>query len=129
MALLVLLFLSILLATFGLVIAMTRPSAQEKTIDAADGIDPPYRRRTRPATAPESRAIVQGDEHAAGLAGWMKSWNLTHSCRRSQKRIFQAGSSTDGCHSDSEQSGFVPCRICNRVAVRAHGSDRHRRPA
>ena len=33
MALLVLVFLSILLATFGLVVAMTRPSPQEKTID------------------------------------------------------------------------------------------------
>ena len=33
MALVVLMFLSILLATFGLVIAMTRPSPQEKTIE------------------------------------------------------------------------------------------------
>ncbi len=55
MALVVLVFLSILLATFGLVIAMTRPSPQEKIHRAADGIDPPYRRRTRPATPPKVR--------------------------------------------------------------------------
>ena len=93
MALPVLLFLSILLATFLLVVAMTRPSPQEK-VDRTSGWHRSAKRRTRAALLPRPGNCSRRRAEA-GLDGWTKSWNLTHSRRRSEKRILQAGSSTN----------------------------------
>ena len=60
MALPVLLFLSILLATFVLVVAMTRPSPQEKLMDQR--MASIHQSKEQGRRYPGERAIVQGDE-------------------------------------------------------------------
>ncbi len=71
MAVLVLTFISILLTTFALVAVVTRQSAEEKVVGAADGMDPPIRRRPRPALG-RRVGNCSKKRARAGSAGWMK---------------------------------------------------------
>ena len=68
MALVVLLFLSILLATFGLVIAMTRPSPQEKTIEQRMALIH-LSQKNQAGTAPESAQLFKAAK--IGRFGWL----------------------------------------------------------
>ncbi len=60
MALPVLLFLLILLTTFGVAVAMTRPSPQEKLI--GQRMASIHQAKSKGGASPRDRAIVQGDE-------------------------------------------------------------------
>jgi tight adherence protein B len=91
MALPVLLFLSILLATFGLVIAMTRPSPQEKAMDQRMALI--HRPTNKAGATPQTEQLFKATSR--GRFGWLDEILEPYPFAQTiQKRILQAGSST-----------------------------------
>jgi tight adherence protein B len=91
MALVVLMFLVILAATFGLVIAMTRQSAQEKTI--AQRMASIHKLQKDKAGAQEKEQLLK--QARTGRFVWMEEMIAPYPWAQTmQKRIAQAGSST-----------------------------------
>ena len=92
MALVILVFLSILVASFGLVIAMTRPSAQEKTIEQRMALIY-LSAQDRALAIPESEQLLKATRR--GRFGWLdeilESFAFAQTLNR---RILQASSST-----------------------------------
>ena len=92
MALVFLLFFTILLATFGLVIAMTRPSPQEKSIEQRMALIP-LSEKNKAGDAPESAQLFKATR--TGRFGWLDEILEPYSfVQVIEKRILQAGSST-----------------------------------
>lgn len=92
MALPVLLFLSILLATFVLVIAMTRQSPQEKTIEQRMALI--RLAKNQAGAAPESAQLFKAT--STGRFSWLDEILEPYALAQTmQKRILQAGSSTN----------------------------------
>jgi tight adherence protein B len=92
MALVVFMFLSVLLASFGLVIAMTRPSAQEKTIQQRMALIDRSAKDKASAT-PESAQLLKVTR--TGRFGWLDEILEPYAFTQAlQKRILQASSST-----------------------------------
>jgi tight adherence protein B len=92
MALVVLLFLSILLATFGLVIAMTRPSPQEQSIEQRMALIP-LLQKNKAGDAPERSELFKATR--TGRFGWLDEMLEPYPLVQAiEKRILQAGSST-----------------------------------
>ncbi len=91
MALVVLIFFSLLLATFGLVIAMTRPSPQEKHI--AQRMALIHIPKTKTGGSAESEQLLKATN--AGRFDWLDEILEPYPFAQSlRKRILQAGSST-----------------------------------
>jgi tight adherence protein B len=91
MALVVLIFVSLLLATFGLVIAMTRPSPQEKTIEQRMALI--HIPKTKAGGRTESEQLLKATN--AGKFDWLDEILEPYPfAQRLRKRILQAGSST-----------------------------------
>jgi tight adherence protein B len=91
MALPVLLFLLILLATFGLVVAMTRPSPQEKLVEQR--MASIHQARNTGSATPETGQLFKAKSR--GRFGWMDEILEPYAfVQGMQKRILQAGSST-----------------------------------
>jgi tight adherence protein B len=91
MALVVLIFVSLLLATFGLVIAMTRPSPQEKHIEQRMALI--HVPKTKAGGRTESEQLLKATN--AGRFDWLDEILEPHPFAQSlRKRILQAGSST-----------------------------------
>jgi tight adherence protein B len=92
MALLLLMFLSILLASFGLVIALTRPSQQEKTISQRMTLIHIARKNQAGATVENEQLLKQKN---TGSFAWLDEILEPYRFAQSlQKRILQANSST-----------------------------------
>jgi tight adherence protein B len=92
MALLVLMFLSILLATFVLVIAMTRQSPQEKAMDERMALIH-ISRTNKTGVAPEAQHLLKAT--ASGRFGWMDEMVEHYPFGRAIRTwILQANSST-----------------------------------
>ena len=93
MALVNLVFLSILVASFGLVIAMTRPSAQEKRIEQLMALNPPIGEERGALRHPGERSLKATRRGRFGSLEGI----LPRSCgrARSTRRILQASSSTN----------------------------------
>lgn len=92
MALVVLMFLVILSATFGLVIAMTRPSPQEKTIAQRMALIRKLQ-KSKAGGVDESEQLLK--QTSSSKFGWLDEILEPYPwVRRIQTRILQAGSST-----------------------------------
>ena len=92
MALVVLMFLVILSATFGLVIAMTRPSSQEKTIAQRMALIRKLQ-KSKAGGVDESEQLLK--QTSSSKFGWLDEILEPYPwVRRIQTRILQAGSST-----------------------------------
>jgi tight adherence protein B len=92
MALVVLMFLAILSATFGLVIAMTRPSSQEKTIAQRMALIRKLQ-KSKAGGVDESEQLLK--QTSSSKFGWLDEILEPYPwVRRIQTRILQAGSST-----------------------------------
>jgi tight adherence protein B len=92
MALVVLMFLVILSATFGLVIAMTRPSPQEKTIAQRMALIRKLQ-KSNAGGVDESEQLLK--QTSSSKFGWLDEILEPYPwVRRIQTRILQAGSST-----------------------------------
>ena len=96
MALPVLLFLSILLATFVLVVAMTRPSPQEKT-DRTSGWHRSAEQKNQGGATPESEQLFKATSTRQVWLAGRNPGTLTQFAQTLQMRILQAGSSTNVC--------------------------------
>jgi len=91
MALPVLLFLSILLATFVLVVAMTRPSPQEKTMDQRMALI--HKPKNKAGATPETEQLFKATSR--GRFGWLDEILERYQFAQTlQKHILQANSST-----------------------------------
>jgi len=91
MALPVLLFLSILLATFLLVVAMTRPSPQEKLMDQR--LASMRQAKNQGSATPETEQLFKATSR--GRFGWLDEILEPYAFAQTmEKRILQAGSST-----------------------------------
>src|SRR5271165_5851083 len=92
MVLLVLMFLSILLASFGLVVALTRPSQQETTIDQRMALIH-LRGKNRAAAIMETEQLLKAIDSGpfARLNALLEPYRFA---RNLQRRILQASSST-----------------------------------
>jgi tight adherence protein B len=92
MALLVLTFLSILLASFGVVVALTRPSQQETTIDQRMALIQ-VRGKNRAAVIKETEQLLKAIDSGplARLNELLESYQFARNLHR---RILQASSST-----------------------------------
>ena len=92
MALPVLLFLSILLATFLLVVAMTRPSSQEKLMDQR--LASIRQAKNQGGVTPETEQLFKAT--GRGRFGWLDEILEPYAFAQTmEKRILQAGSSTN----------------------------------
>jgi tight adherence protein B len=92
MALPVLLFLSILLATFLLVVAMTRPSPQEKLMDQR--LASIRQAKNQGGVTPETEQLFKATSR--GRFGWLDEILEPYAFAQTmEKRILQAGSSTN----------------------------------
>ena len=122
MALPVLLFLSILLATFVLVVAMTRPSPQEKTMDQRMALI--HKPKNKAGATPETEQLFKAT--STGRFGWLDEILERYQFAQTlQKHILQANSSTTVSATDPVRPRLVPGRICNYLALRAHAADRY----
>lgn len=91
MALPVLVFLLMLLATFGVVVAMTRPSPQEKLI--RQRMASIHQAMSKGGASPETGQLFKATNR--GRLGWLDEILEPHGFAQTiQKRILQAGSST-----------------------------------
>jgi tight adherence protein B len=92
MALVILVFLSILVASFGLVLAMTRPSPQEKTMEQRMALIY-LSAKDRALAIPESEQLLKATRR--GRFGWLDEILEPFAFAQAlKKRILQASSST-----------------------------------
>ena len=92
MALVILVFLSILMASFGLVLAMTRPSPQEKTMEQRMALIY-LSAKDRALAIPESEQLLKATRR--GRFGWLDEILEPFAFAQAlKKRILQASSST-----------------------------------
>jgi Na+-transporting methylmalonyl-CoA/oxaloacetate decarboxylase gamma subunit len=86
MALVVLIFFLLLLATFGLVMVITRESPQEKTVEQRMALI--HIPKAKAGGTAERDQLLKAT-NAGGLGGWMKFSNLTHSRRWCESRFYR----------------------------------------
>ena len=122
MAVLVLTFVSILLATFALVAVVTRQSADEKVVgERMAWIH--LSQKAKAGAGPDSGQLLK--ETRGSRFGWLDEFlSRFHFAQSLQVRILQANSSTSVCWPHPDQSGFVDRRVCDHVALCTDDSDR-----
>jgi hypothetical protein len=122
MLILVVGFISILLATFGVVLVMTGQSPREQTIAQRMALIHIPAKQGDVATAAAAQLLKTT---RSNKFGWLEDILERYQFARTlQMHILQAHSLTTVATSNPEQSKYVHCRILHGVAVCTDDSDR-----